>query len=337
MQTSARRGNRIVIALIAFGLLFGLLVIAGNFASRGGGGFPGLSLGSGAGEGRIALIHVEGPITSSAAGGGIFGSGGMASSTTICSLLYRALDDNSVKGVLLRVNSPGGAAAASDEIYRAVLALRKSGKPVVVSMGDVAASGGYYIASAGSYVYANGATLTGSIGVIFEMLNWEELAEKAGVKSTALHAGEYKDIGSPWRDMTPAEKEMMTGLLKQVHDQFIKAVDEGRENLDEAAVRKLATGMVYTGEKAKAVGLVDEVGGQHEAEVKVRELAQLDRDAPIDEYGAVSIWDEIFAARSLSPAPAALAEQALRELASPLTQLSGGLFLNSSLRDLVMR
>jgi protease-4 len=327
---------------LCFVAAFALIALAGRFAAQNmglgqGAGMRSMGFGSSLSGERIALIHIEGPITASSGGGGLFGGGGIASSDNLCDLLYRAQEDSGVKAVLLRINSPGGSAAASDEIYQAVLALRKSGKPVVVSMGDVAASGGYYIASAGDYIFANGATLTGSIGVIFELINWQELAKKAGVRSEALHAGEFKDIGSPWRDMTSTEKEMMKGLLSQVHDQFIHAVDEGRENLDEAAVRKLATGMVYTGEKAKDLGLVDELGGQHAAEAKVRELAKLDEDAPIEDYGAVSIWDEIFAAKGQAPLPAALAQEALRQLSNPLTQLAGGLYLNSTLQNLNMR
>jgi protease-4 len=201
-------------------------------------------------------------------------------------------------------------------------------------MGDVAASGGYYIASAADYIYANGATLTGSIGVIFELLNWDKAAEKLGVESETLHAGEYKDIGSPWRDMTPREREMLTGLLTQVHDQFIRAVDEGRGNLDEAQVRALATGMIYTGESAKAAGLVDEVGGLEQAKAKARSLAGLPGDAPVEAYGGGSFWDELFASRLNAPAPEGLLRQAL---GGGLEALAGSLCLNTSLRDLVVR
>lgn len=322
--------SKLLYALCAFGLCFIALAIAGYYAGGAAGGQGTLGLGGG----YIALLEVEGPITASDVSPGFFGGGAMASSVVLCDSLYAALDDASVKGVLLRINSPGGSAAASDEIYRAVQALREAGKPVVVSMGDVAASGGYYIASAADYIFANGATLTGSIGVIFEMLNWDAAADKLGIRSETLHAGEYKDIGSPWREMTPKEREMLTGLLQQVHDQFIKAVDAGRGNLNEAQVRALATGMIFTGESARAAGLVDEVGGLEQAKAKARSLAGLPRDAPVEAFGGSSFWEEFFATRLQAPTPEALLRRAA---GGGLEALAQSLCLNTSLRDLVVR
>lgn len=322
--------SKLLFALSAFVLCFIALAIAGYFA--GGGASRGSALGLGGGY--IAMLAIEGPITASDVSPGLLGGGGVASSVALCDGLYGALEDESVKGVLLRVNSPGGSAAASDEIYRAVKALREAHKPVVVSMGDVAASGGYYISSAADYIFANGATLTGSIGVIFELLNWDKAAQKLGVESETLHAGEFKDIGSPWREMTPKEREMLTGLLKQVHDQFIQAVDEGRGNLDAAQVRALATGMIYTGESAQAAGLIDEVGGLEQAKAKARSLAGLPKDAPVESYGGGSFWDELFATRLAAPAPEALLRRAA---GGGLEALAQSLCLNTSLRDLVVR
>jgi protease-4 len=289
--------------------------------------------GSGTTGDRIALIHLEGMITGAASGGGLLSGETLASSVSLCDRLYQARDDDSIKAVLLRVNSPGGSAAASDEIYHAVKAVSEK-KPVVVSMGDVAASGGYYVSSAASYIYANGATLTGSIGVVFNLINWEEAADKLGIKDVTLTAGKYKDIGTPWREMTDEERGMLSELMTEVHNQFIAAVAAGRDTLDEARVRELATGMIYTGEQAVDLGLVDELGGLEAAKVKARELAQLSADAPVEDYSRPSFWDEFFSIRVGQPD----AMKVLKRLsADPLMQLSQGLYLSTTLRDLIVR
>lgn len=286
-----------------------------------------------AGSDRIALVYAEGMITAARAQATMLGGPGGASSISICRELYEARDDSSVAGVVLRVNSPGGSAAASDEIYHAVAAVSEV-KPVVVSMGDVAASGGYYISSPADYIYANGATLTGSIGVVFQLINWQELAEKIGIEDTTLTAGEFKDIGSPWREMTEAERDQMTVLMTQVHDQFIAAIAGGRENLEEDRVRELANGMVYTGEAAVANGLVDELGGLHAAEEKCRELAGVGADVPVESlHQPKSILEELLGFGSSGSTHPLLAPV----LKDPLMALAGGLYLNTTVRDLVVR
>lgn len=322
-------------ALLLFVTVFVILALAGRVLAQS--LFPAKAAGD-----RIALITVEGMITAdSASGSGPFAPAAGAGSVGIVKQLYAARDDDSVKGILLRINSPGGSAAGSDEIYRAIREVQKS-KKVVASMGDVAASGGYYIASACDYIYANGATLTGSIGVIFSLINWGEAADKFGISENSLHAGEYKDIGSPWRPMSESERAQMQVLLDQVHNQFIKAVDEGRATLDETQVRKLATGMIYTGEQAATNGLVDAIGGMHEAEVKARELAGLPADATVEALGNRSLWEELFGMNisALPAAPAALEHLgalAAGEASDGLSLLSRGLYLNTTLRDLQMR
>lgn len=315
-------------AFLVFLLLFAVITAAAWFIA------PYWSYGgSSVGGERIALIHVEGMITGSTGGGSLLYGESVASSVTLCERLYSARDDEDVKAVLMRVNSPGGSAAASDEIYRAVAALSAE-KPVVVSMGDVAASGGYYISSAADYVFANGATLTGSIGVIFNLINWEEAAAKLGVKDVTLTAGEYKDIGTPWRDMTESERGMLTDLMTEVHDQFISAVAEGRENLDEEQVREIATGMIYTGERALELGLIDEVGGLEMAKAKARELAGVSADVPVEDYRERCFWDDFLGIHATAPDPLAFIEQIGTD---PLMRLSQGMYLSATLRDLVMR
>jgi protease-4 len=295
-----------------------------------------------AGE-RIALITVEGVITADSPSGSLLGGGATgASSVAVCDQLYRARDDDSVKAVVLRVNSPGGSAAASDEIYHAIQAVSQK-KKVVVSMGDVAASGGYYISSAADYIFADGATLTGSIGVIFDLMNWGDAAAKLGIKENALHAGQYKDIGSPWRPMTDDERGKIQDMLTSVHDQFIKAVAAGRKaKLDESAVRRLATGMIYTGEQAVGNGLVDELGGLRAAEDKARTLAGVGADTPVEPLDQTSLWDEVFGVdsraqglfQSRSPLPPAAQAVLSGAADNALGELARGLYLNATLRDM---
>lgn len=317
-------------ALLYFGIAFVAIVLLGRAFS--GGKAP-----AAIGGGQVALIHAEGEITASQASGNMFGPAGEISSVQLCEDLYRVADDAAIKAVVLRVNSPGGSAAASDEIFRAIQHVRAAGKPVVVSMGDVAASGGYYISAPADYIYANGASLTGSIGVIFQLLNFEELAKKVGIDDVTLHAGEHKDIGNPFRPMTAEEKQLLTVLLKQVHEQFIGAVAEGRKGkLTEEQVRKLATGEIWTGEGAVKAGLVDEVGGLRAAELKAKALAKLDPKAPVVDYGDVTFLDILFGAEARLPS--ASIEGLLRHQAGSLLQrLSGSLYLNTTLRDLVVR
>jgi len=168
-----------------------------------------------------------------------------------------------VRAVVLRVESPGGGVVPSQEIYRELARLKEK-KPVVASLGGVAASGGYYIASACSAIVANPGTITGSIGVIMELANVEGLLEKLGVKGTVIKAGAYKDLGSPLREMTAAERQVLDAMLGDVHQQFIAAVASGR-HMEEAVVRSLADGRVYSGEQAQRLGLVDHLGNLQDA------------------------------------------------------------------------
>ncbi len=168
-----------------------------------------------------------------------------------------------VRAVVLRVESPGGGVTPSQEIYRELTRLREK-KPVIASLGGVAASGGYYIASACSTIVANPGTITGSIGVIMETVNVQGLLEKLGVKGVVIKAGTYKDLGSPLRDMSPEERRILGTMLDDVHRQFIAAVATGR-HMDEAKIQPLADGRVYSGEQALRLGLVDQLGNFQDA------------------------------------------------------------------------
>lgn len=168
-----------------------------------------------------------------------------------------------IKAVVVRIDSPGGAVAPTQEIYEQIEKLRKK-KPVIASFGGIAASGGYYIASICDQVVSNPGTLTGSIGVIMELGNVEELMKKLGIQGTNIKSGANKDIGSPLRSLTPEGRAILQALVDNVHGQFVRAVAKGRK-MQEAKVRTLADGRVYSGEQAKELGLVDVLGTLEDA------------------------------------------------------------------------
>jgi len=192
---------------------------------------------------KIAVVEIRGVITQSSG---------------IIEEIHQYEEDEGVKAIILRIDSPGGGVGPSQEIHREVLKV-KSKKKVVTSMGSVAASGGYYVACASDLIIANPGTITGSIGVLMEFTNIEELFKKIGIKGVVLKSGEHKDIGSPFREMTPEEKKIIQGVIDNVHEQFIQAVAQGRR-LERSKVAEIADGRILTGEQAKQLGLVDQIG-----------------------------------------------------------------------------
>ncbi|MCL2103108.1 MAG: signal peptide peptidase SppA [Syntrophorhabdaceae bacterium] len=197
-------------------------------------------------------------------------NGVISDSEQLLEHLRRYGKDNSVKAVVLRINSPGGGVAPSQEIYEEVRRLDAK-KPVLTSMGSIAASGGYYIASGSRKIYANPGTMTGSIGVVMPFVNMKDLVDRIGIKGMAVKSGEFKDTGSPLREMTPEEREVLQSVVDNVHMQFVNAVAQGRK-LPPEDVMGIADGRIFTGEQAKALGLVDELGALDDA---VREAALL--------------------------------------------------------------
>jgi protease IV len=179
--------------------------------------------------------------------------------------LKRYGDDRSVKAIVLRINTPGGGAAASQEIHSMVKRLRKDNdKHIVASIESVGASGGYYVAAAADQIFADPASVVGSIGVIAQWYNYAELVKWAKLKEVILKAGEMKDAGSPTRDLTPAERKYFQDIIDDMHAQFINAVAEGRE-MEMEEVRRLADGRVWTGAQALELGLIDQLGDFHDA------------------------------------------------------------------------
>ncbi len=214
--------------------------------------------------GNVALIPIEGTITSGLESG--FGVDAVPSQTII-DFIEDADQNSEIKVILLEINSPGGSAVASDEIG---IAIKKVSKPVVVLIREVGASGGYWIASAGDHIIANRMSITGSIGVISSYLEFSGLMEKYGVGYERLVAGEYKDLGTPFRSMTDQERNMYTQRLDKIQDFFIKEVAENRE-LSVSEIKKLATGEFFLGAEAFELGLVDELGNKDTAEEYIKE------------------------------------------------------------------
>ena len=168
-----------------------------------------------------------------------------------------------VKAIIIRINSPGGGVGPSQEIYSEIKRLRET-KKVVASMGAVAASGGYYIAAAADKIVANPGTITGSIGVIIEFVNVEDLLKKIGLKGYTIKSGRFKDIGSPIKEMEPEEKELLQEVVNDVYGQFVEAVSSGR-NIPREEVEKIADGRILSGAQAKKAGLVDSLGTLQDA------------------------------------------------------------------------
>jgi protease-4 len=177
--------------------------------------------------------------------------------------LSKYADNASIKAIVLRINSPGGGVASSQEIYEEVIRVRSTGKLVVASMGSVAASGGYYVASGTDRIFANAGTVTGSIGVIVQLANASQLLHKIGIESTAITSGPFKDSGNPTRSLSSEERQVFQGLVNDVYQQFIEAVAQGR-NLPLEEVRQAADGRIYTGRQAQALRLIDDLGSLHD-------------------------------------------------------------------------
>jgi len=230
-----------VLIVAGFGFVFfvAVILIAALVLSREG-GFTGW------GGDRIAVVYLEGVIFDS---------------KTVNEHLKMYANDSRVKAIVVRMDTPGGGVAASQEIADQIKWLRnEKGKTVVISMGSVGASGGYYVACAADKIYANPGTITGSIGVIAEWVNYGNLLKWAQMQPEVIKSGEFKDVGSPTREVTPKEREYLQGLINQMYEQFVGAVAEGRKELTRDRIKELADGRVYTGEEALREKLIDGLG-----------------------------------------------------------------------------
>ncbi len=218
---------------------------------------------TGTGDGKVLLLDLSGVISSQDKDGLIPQPNMLAS---LKEDLTKASKDEKIKAVVLRINSPGGTVNASDILYHEIKAFKASRKiPVVASMMDVAASGGYYLAMATDAILVHPSTVTGSIGVIMLTVNAKGLLEKVGVEANAITSGPRKDMGSPFRTMTAEERAIFQSVIDSFYHRFLAVVQEGRPQLSADQIRKLADGRIYSGEQAKAAGLVDDIGYLDEA------------------------------------------------------------------------
>lgn len=214
---------------------------------------------------------------------------------TIIEQMIAFRNDRQIKAIILRIDSPGGGVGPSQEIYSETRRTSRT-KKVVASLGSVAASGGYYVASAADSIVANPGTLTGSIGVLMEFVRVEELLKKIGVEMQVIKSGEFKDIGSPNRKMTHKEKEMLLTLLEDIRNQFVTAVSQGR-NMPEEAVLALADGRIFSGRQAKDLGLVDSLGNFRDAVSVAKRLAHIKGEVRLvypQKRRRSFLWDLLF-------------------------------------------
>jgi protease-4 len=290
-----RRLTVIVATVLVFVGVAALLLLFGSMGRGAEGGAPLFGP-------RVAIVELEGLI---------------AETDDLVRELRQHRDNPSVRAVVIRINSPGGVVAPTQEVYDALLRVREAGKPVVASLGAVAASGGYYAAVAADQIYANPGTLTGSIGVIMQLANVDTLLKKVGVDFVVVKAGQFKDIGNPARPMTPEERRVVQSLLEDVHGQFIEAVARGRK-LDRSAVVQFADGRVFSGTQALDLRMIDALGGLEDAVNAAAKLANLPTPPPVERpRRKFSIFDLVRNELGLA-LPAALLPQRLPLFRTPL-------------------
>jgi protease-4 len=225
---------------------------------------------SGSGEIKVARIRLEGIISLDR---GTWSRGGEGSAATALRAIRRATADSDVRAIILEIDSPGGGITDSDVLHHALSAFRESeeGRAVVALMGDMAASGGYYVALAADRILAHPTTLTGSIGVLLQSLNVRELSEKLGIRDITIKSGANKDLLNPLRDLSPEQAAMLQGVVDTLHARFVRLVASSRR-LPEEEVRPLADGRVFLAEEARAAGLIDDIGYAADAETVAAEL-----------------------------------------------------------------
>ncbi|MBZ3935525.1 signal peptide peptidase SppA [Methanimicrococcus blatticola] len=258
-QKKSNKGLWIVVGLV---LVLFVLVSAVYIAAEGA---------SGVGSGnKVAVIHINGYMYT---GDYAYGSG-IAGSDAICGHIRSAVDNNSVKAIVLRIDSPGGTGSCSQEINMEIQRARDKGIPVVTSMGDQATSAAYYVASQTDYIYASPGTTTGSIGVIGRHADNSSIYEENGVNITVFKSGEMKDMGSDYRSLTAEEKAYWQHIIDVSFNTFVNDVAEGR-GMTREEVLKLADGRVYVGEDALKYGLIDDYGNLYVAADKAAELAEI--------------------------------------------------------------
>lgn len=280
---------------------------------------------------RVAVINISGTIASGAEGrDSLFNQANGVTSGSIMKQIREAAADDSVKALVLRIDSGGGSATAAEEVGRELKRFKENTKkPIVATMGNTGASAAYWIAACSSdKVYANATTLTGSIGVYMPYMNTEELFKKIGITSSKIKSGPYKDIMSNDRPMTPEEQAILQNIVNEIYNEFVATVAAGRK-MEESKVRTLADGRVYTGLQAKNLGLVDEIGDYYDALAAAGELAKIKPGAdglpPVKEKEKQQPWEFLLSAQLAQMIKAELVQQltgSLQQGTAPATGMT---------------
>lgn len=304
----------LVVTLLVCGGFVGLgLWVAGSMDGQGGVAF---------GD-AVAIVRVEGVIVpGEAPPPNPFATGSVAAySQQVIEDLEKANEDGSVKAIILYIDSPGGSVFASDEIYRKI---QEIDKPIITAMNSVAASGGYYIAAPTDEIWAGEHTLTCSIGVIFQFVNVEEFAEEYGVTAITITSGKFKDLGNPFREFTPDDRELLQAIVNEAYDSFVGIVAEGR-GMSEEEVRAVADGRICTGKQAQAMHLVDKLGYLPAVIDRAAELGGIEGEPRIIEFRREMTLFEALGASLNRPSPVQELQEILHYHAgSPLMYLYVG-------------
>lgn len=246
---------------------------------------------------RVAVINIQGPIMSGDGEETLFNQTTGVTSGSVMRQIREAAEDDSVKALVLRIDSGGGSATAAEEISRELIRFKENtSKPIVATMGDMGASAAYWIAACASdKIYANATTLTGSIGVYMPYMNTEELFKKIGISTGKIKSGTYKDIMSTDRPMTPEEKAILQRIVNDIYEDFIAIVAAGRK-MDAGKLRAFADGRIYTGAQARNIGLVDELGNYYDALEATGKLAGFSGMPPVKEKAHKEPWEMLLGA-----------------------------------------
>lgn len=264
---------------------------------------------------KIAVLDVNGAIQDTGETSPIFSTGGYNHQAFLKNLNY-AKEDSAVKGIIIRVNTPGGGVVESAQIHDKIVEIQKEAKkPVYISMGSMAASGGYYISASADKIFASPETLTGSLGVIMQGINYAGLAEKYGVKFETIKSGEFKDIMSPSREMTDAERDILQKMINNSYNGFVKVISDGR-GIPQEEVKRIADGRIYDGRQAKELKLIDDFGYFETV------VDQMKKDYKLDDAQVVQYTDNLGFGSLFSMSARQLMGQETHELAGIMKQLS---------------
>lgn len=242
------------------------------------------------GSPTIAVVQINGPISGVPA----WMDNSSSAAADIMEAIRKAGKREDVKALVVRIDSPGGSAGASQEIALELDHLRNKGKPVVTSMGDVCASGGYWIACSTDHIVASGASLTGSIGVIMQLSNLEGLYEKLGIRNQTIKSGKHKDIGSTMREVSAEEEKILQELVDDSYQQFLTQVQKGRqEKISAEKLLEIADGRIFTGKQALELGLVDSLGNYYDAVRQAEKMAGIKGESKIEVLNVLNWWDRL--------------------------------------------